>query len=326
MEISLFVEAWNEVAASKILGGLRLVNLNMPFEVYCTISKDAKKGVFIASKYPLLSKSESINSYGISFFQHAQGDLIGYYLFANEELEHEFHHLLKDVLGEQYYLNFKSTPIAIKCFHDRVKNWKLFFKNRAAIGREQIQGVFGELALLKKILSENVDHGKIIEGWKSPSEGIVDYNFSGAGIAIEIKTFNRGSNPFITVSSLEQLSDIPEVDLYLGIVCVADNDNGISIRHVAEEILEILPELSEKVAFKEQLRIYGFQYELLSSFDKYLFECLDCGFYLVDEKFPRIQRKDCHRLVRNAKYELDINSLPAENGKSFDSILKALEI
>jgi hypothetical protein len=163
-----------------------------------------------------------------------------------------------------------------------------------------------------------------LTAWKSPDDEPVDFRFSDCGVAVEVKSSLREDLPRVAISSLEQLGDLPDNDLYL-VVIMARFGTGESVGEIVRRVLVLIPNRSDRELFRDCMIRYGFTDEVLATFENDKFEASDTLCFAVEEGFPRICRADCHVAIRDAKYILDLTSIPAQTALPLLDILTRLK-
>lgn len=190
----------------------------------------------------------------------------------------------------------------------RWKYWKeLFGKRRTTIlEKNEIKGLIGELLELKNHFIPEIGADNAITSWMGPLLGHKDFELSDTWF--EVKTVNEAAIQ-VVISSIEQLE--AEKDGHLVIIRLEDTNplaNGaVSLNRLVLEIMEIIndPETLEK--FRIKLDNVGYEQNPL--YDEICFLYKGTERYVVNDKFPRLRRKEINEAIGNAKYSILFNGI-----------------
>lgn len=215
-----------------------------------------------------------------------------------------FHKLCLDLL--QSTKNLTNEVLAVKTILKRLEKWQHFLKNnRSIIDRKQLQGLIGELYLIKKYLLLNFCATDTLSFWKAPLQSVQDFEID--NMTIEVKT--KSSVNSITISSYEQL--FSELDkLYIFVVTInessKDSEKSFNIFNLIDEILQLIgdDDLSLIDSFYNLLMQYGFIE--LSEYEDLYFTIISDEFYIVKDNFPRII--DIPNGVEKLTYKINLDT------------------
>lgn len=194
-------------------------------------------------------------------------------------------------------------------FLDKVAAWQEFMKKgHKTLTLESQTGLFGELSFLKQLLDLGLKEDAI-KTWDGPMSGLQDFHI-GFG-AVEIKSTVSQDGFMAKIGSLEQLSDSTYKPLYLVGKKLVLSPSGISLPALVDEIREAL-QFDENLLsdFENRLLSSGYLDSYASAYDRQLMVEKSLLFE-VDEDFPRLTPQSVNPLVKSARYEIEISTLPA---------------
>ena len=160
-----------------------------------------------------------------------------------------------------------------------------FAKKRSSIRSEgKLIGLFGELYVLLKILEQNEFLLTSWKGWQG-----FKWDFLNNLIAFEIKTARKTKIPKCKISSLDQLKQPDDGELFLiYIPLFKEEPRGLSFKEIKEKIESIT---SQPHRFNDILKKIGLNPEDESSYkqiESYTIKEDELKIYKVGENFPRI--------------------------------------
>ncbi|WP_159077447.1 PD-(D/E)XK motif protein [Polynucleobacter rarus] len=208
-------------------------------------------------------------------------------------------------------LSTVKGDILLHSFLDRVSAWQDFMKKgRQNLTIESQTGLFGELSFLKDLLGLGLKEGAI-KTWDGPLNGLQDFHI-GFG-AIEVKSTISQDGFIAKIGSLDQLSDSTYKPLYLVGKRLALSPNGTTLPMLIDEIrIALAGDLSLLSNFESRLLRSGYLDTHSGAYDRFLVVEKSL-MYEVDEDFPRLTPQLVNPLVKSARYEIDISSLPAKS-------------
>lgn len=185
-------------------------------------------------------------------------------------------------------LGIDDEAFALKVLKRRFITWKKLFQKTSArdISRERLMGIFGELLVLKDIISPEFGVNTAIQAWGGPNMQSKDFTVNNTWY--EVKTIGANSDN-IHISSLTQLSsDVPGHLIVVRVETVSPefNKNSFSIIDIIKQILiQISDESIENILIRkiQDLGIDVFGKETAKKFDV---KSLDS--YTVSDDFPKI--------------------------------------
>ena len=195
-------------------------------------------------------------------------------------------------------------------FLDRVSAWQEFMKKgRQSLTIESQTGLFGELSFLKDLLDLGLKD-EAIKTWDGPLNGLQDFHI-GFG-AVEVKSTVSQDGFIAKIGSLDQLSDATYKPLYLVGKKLALSPSGMSLPALINEIRKALGDDQGLLQnFQDRLLRSGYLDAHSGAYDR-LLRVEKSLVYEVDEYFPRLTPQLVNPLVKSARYEIDISSLPTK--------------
>lgn len=191
--------------------------------------------------------------------------------------------------------------------------WEQFFEriHNSPLSKSVLQGLFGELLFLQKILFQGGEEQQIhaLDGWYGTDYSKKDFQYKKD--FIEIKTSLKKKPYSIRVSSDTQLEKPADYRLFLCCYMLdVDKQLGKSVKNIIEEIQDILLEYP-KTIFKEKLLKIGVISDLLHPDMLELYSVSDVLAYKIKEDFPLINVAVLPSAVFNVDYSLSLDECNA---------------
>lgn len=201
-----------------------------------------------------------------------------------------------------------GSQLAISNALVRWKYWKEMFgkKKSNVLDKMEIKGLIGELLELRDYFM--VEHGETvaIQGWMGPLLGHKDFEI--ANTWYEIKSVNENAVQ-VNISSLEQLES--DVDGHLIIERLEETSSvsnlSINLNQVVLSVINRIEDPENMELFQTRLDNMG--YAVDQEYDNYNFIFKGRQSYIVNELFPRLQRKDVNQSIGNAKYTIMLDGI-----------------
>jgi len=187
--------------------------------------------------------------------------------------------------------------------------WEQFFEriNIKPLSKIVLQGLFGELLFLKKVLMRGGEELQVqaLNGWYGVDYSKKDFQYQRD--FIEIKTSLKKKPYSIWVSSDTQLEKPADYRLFLCCYMLeVDKQLGKSVKNLIEEIQDILLEYP-KTIFKEKLMKIGVISELLAPDMLEFYSVSDVLVYEVKDGFPLIDVSVLPTAIFNVEYALALD-------------------
>ena len=203
----------------------------------------------------------------------------------------------------------------------QIELWRQFFADVAnyALSDNRQTGLFGELTMLKMLITSGMDVAAGVTAWTGASAKNQDFEFKRA--AIEVKSTTSVDATEIFISNLRQLDTTGLDCLYLARIALdvrQGNDNTL-VALIADLRDRVLSEASQhKVDFEQKLLCAGYHDKYEDNYINRAYTLRDASFYLVRKDFPRIEQSELPHGVGRVKYS--INLQVCEKHKEVDEI------
>lgn len=230
-------------------------------------------------------------------------------ILSDNELLDIFILFIEDLVNELELLNEESeVPLVL---NTRVNYWgKLFGKIKSnLLSPERQRGLYGELHILKTLLSRSSDHAKVVAAWTGP-EG-TQQDFTNVANGIEVKS-SKATNPFINVNSEHQLDWKIFDSLYLSVVHLDEVNKGVdTLFRMISSITDIIKNQPKLIdLFNDKLSRVGVEYGTYEEYNTLGFVIRKVYFFKVEQGFPAITRETVdNNAIHNIKYQIDISAM-----------------
>ncbi len=219
----------------------------------------------------------------------------------DNSMEGIFFKFCDDLVETTRPLTEENESIGMSLVCKRYNLWKkLFYKlNQKTLSENQQMGLIAELLFLKDDLFKKYEHRDAIAAWAGCDKTHKDFSIGDDWY--EIKS-SKASELTVKISSLEQLdADAPGALVCYEFEKMSEEYNGITLNTVVNEVFSILGEEDESF-FLDKLKASG--YEVSDEYDKCCFRNVSKYYYNVDDKFPRVTKKNLPASVVKVQYEI----------------------
>lgn len=227
-----------------------------------------------------------------------------YFTLKDKRFNEIFALFCKDLIDKSWKINEDNS---FDFVFERYEQWRSMFKDQPeAFNKKQIQGLLGELIILRDVMIPNYGEIAALEAWMGSIFGKQD--FVCKDMWYEVKSVLEG-NDVITVTSAEQLDRFDSGRLV--VVCFRQSNKesrlGISIDTVYDELVSVFDNLRSKAILDQKL--YALGYEELSEYSEYIFELKNITQYTVGDGFPRIVRSNLAQGICNVNYGINLGQI-----------------
>lgn len=210
-------------------------------------------------------------------------------------------------------------------FLARIRAWQDFMRRDGdgVLSPEAEVGLFGELELLRTLVSAGVPAAVVVDAWEGPLDGVQDFKI-GTG-AIEVKSTVSSSSFTALVGSLDQLDDSLIQPLFLAGVRLELTTSGRTLPEQVDEIrIQMSGEPVARVAFDNRMIFGGY---LAIAAERYTRKFSRTGIRIlkVSEGFPRLTRANVAIEIRKVRYEIDLD-LVSTSGVEIEDVLRQLGV
>ena len=273
-----------------------------PLEVYVP-NGTINELLLLSDTEPPEVKSSKFVDVRVSF-RNTDKKYLQKYVLLNDDYLSVFKCFYDDVFE---YTKHADPRNGAEVIAERFTAWKnLFSPLPRGLKENEIQGLIGELITLEEMIEKRGEKESVV-AWMVAKLGKRDFVFSEEWM--EVKTILSGV-PTVKISSVEQLDT-----QYNGILRIitlektsVNNEKRLTLNIMCERILNSLKHESNRCVFRDimqdKYKCPGQQY------DAYSYVFVKSEDYRVNEKFPRIRRKDLGDAIAGVKYEITINMLP----------------
>lgn len=200
-------------------------------------------------------------------------------------------------------------------FIARIRAWQNFMQRgkEGLLGFESEVGLYGELLMLEALLDSDFPPDRAVNSWVGPCDGLQDFMI-GTG-AIEVKTTTAVGIFPAWISSLEQLDDSLCQPLFLAAIRICQIETGSRLPDRIGNIRAILQTASSpEVLLDFDLRLLqaGYYDNYSNSYVR-KFGYVGTRIIHVDVGLPRLVRSTIPPGILRARYEIDIESISAED-------------
>lgn len=176
------------------------------------------------------------------------------------------------------------------------------------LGPQQLTGLFGELLILKDIVTHDPSGG--IDTWTGPDKK--QHDFTGNAAAIEVKTTTVREGRIVEVHGVEQLEAPADGALFLAFVRLDVDPNGTPVPALVDEILALG---AERRPFLGLLSRAGYDPTKTLEYASPAFIPRERRLYAVTTGFPRVVGSSFvdRRLppgVLRLRYDIDLTGEP----------------
>ncbi len=212
-----------------------------------------------------------------------------------------------DIISTLGGLQSADDERRFQVFLARIMAWQDFMKRGGdgTLGPEAEIGLFGELELLRDLISVGLYAPAAVEAWQGPLDGVQDFAL-GTG-AIEVKSTVSPSGFPLTVGSLDQLDDSLVRPLFLAGIRLVLDISGRTLPEQVRELRDLLHETPTALGmFDSRILHAGFLDAVAERYSR-RFSRLSVRIVSVSENFPRLTRANVAIEIRKARYELDLD-------------------
>jgi hypothetical protein len=225
-------------------------------------------------------------------------------LLKNTQHQDVFATLCEDLINGIASIN--DDEQVVKELLNRLEKWKSLFDKATLDGltADEQRGLFGELYFLRKWISGINNFQNSIDSWVGPEKAIRDFQLS--DWALEVKTTHGNNHQKIQISSERQLDTANLNTLILFHLSLeVQQQNGETLSNITEEIIELLKhEIASQTQFKLKLLQAGYFNHHRHLYTSKGYQIRNENYYLVNNKFPRIEEKDIRKGVGDVKYSI----------------------
>jgi Putative PD-(D/E)XK family member, (DUF4420) len=220
-------------------------------------------------------------------FQTLPGGPILYLRLKDNAQIELFETLCRDVMaaGEMA----QTEPEALERALGRTFRWHYLMRGGKAevLSEEGQKGLIGEIEVLK-LLIPVLGAKAALAGWTGPSGSPKDFELSAD--CIEVKARRGASQPFVRITSENQLADVPDRRLWLAVLAVdkVQAPHGLTLTERVREATALLETTDPSAIMDWDLHLADAGFDMLHDYSPWRWIVAAPDFHAVVEGFPRI--------------------------------------
>ncbi|MDO4856610.1 MAG: PD-(D/E)XK motif protein [Thermoguttaceae bacterium] len=245
----------------------------------------------------IVPPQSEFEGYGIALCRKREGGLELFTLMSED--------LLRLLLQQTQHPTKNCTEV----FLQRIYAWQKFMQSESSrhLSTEQVRGLWGELEFIRRLVENGVPLRTAIQTWRGPLNNLHDFQFASAHV--EIKTSCNENGFAVFIGSLEQLTPVNGVPLYLSAFRLETAENGLNLAEQIEEIDQLIGDDSQtQILFDSLLLNVGY---LAKDAERYAdkFRVQKAVLYPVDDQFPCLTRHNVPVTIASARYTLQLEQM-----------------
>ena len=210
----------------------------------------------------------------------------------------------------------------MQAFVRRLEHWESLLSSFSPEGMSSTarQGLFGELHVLRYLLTSGTDPGRALAAWVGPLRQPQDLIVPGVGAA-EVKTLAYGSST-IRISSAAQLDETPFSRLFLVAIHLGPPDQpGETLPMIVKDLmLHLIPSPGAPERLDLRLREAGYLDVQAALYQDTAYSVKSAELLVVEDDFPRLRQADLPPALGDLTYSLNLTGL-ASYGRPFSDLL-----
>ena len=280
----------------------RRINAQHPLDIYLGYNNKGCKSMVVTENSPavIIRSTKIIETNAV---RRTDGKIALEFALLDDMFSNIFYKFCEDTI---YSSSAVTKENAIKFFVDRWDAWRLMFQNakNEYLDDMEIMGLLGELLFIEKTMQPRYGMSRTISSWEGPLGGAKDFVIDETWY--EIKA-SLSSTQTVKIASLEQLDSerlgrlvVIKVDKTNG-----ENNNGINLNMQVDKVRNNIKDIKILNDYIQKLTRVGYFCD-----DYYTTKCFEyrgMKEYIVDENFPRIQRKNIDRKIVKVQYEISLS-------------------
>jgi hypothetical protein len=217
--------------------------------------------------------------------------------------------LVKDIL--KHVFQQESQYSSVQALIARLNRWQNFLRTYTPgmLSDQERLGLYGELWLIKKLISEVDNTAALIKAWVGPAGANQDFQF--AECAIEVKTTSGGPHEVISISNVRQLDTTGINMLYLYHLTLDIRTGGIqSLPELVSEVRVLLRDKGEGILdiFNDKLMEARYIDSMSAYYEDRKYSVRHERIYEVTDGFPKITEQDLMPGVGDVRYTIAISA------------------
>ena len=193
----------------------------------------------------------------------------------------------------------------LRQFLARLSDWQQLLRRLGPQGlsREGQQGLWGELWVLRDVVSPVTGLCEAIESWRGPMGADQDFQLS--RLCVEVKTSSASTLDRVQISNERQLEVPPGMALLLVALSLdARPSHGETLPDIVQAVRSEASNLGCLSALDARLELSGYQREHAVFYEELGYAVRSFAPFRVEEGFPRIVSGDLRTGVRDVHYSI----------------------
>lgn len=193
----------------------------------------------------------------------------------------------------------------LRQFLARLSDWQQLLRRLGPQGlsREGQQGLWGELWVLRDIVSPVAGLCEAIGSWRGPMGADQDFQLS--RLCVEVKTSTASTLDRVEISSERQLEAPSEMILLLVALSLdARPEHGETLPEIVQALRSEASSLGCLSVFDARLELSGYQREHAASYEGIGYVVRSFAPFKIEEGFPRIVSDDLRTGVADVHYSI----------------------
>jgi hypothetical protein len=215
-----------------------------------------------------------------------------------------------NVLRHLEHLGGVTPRATLDAFFVRVREWQEFMANhrRKPLSTEKQAGLMGELLMLEALVRHTGSALVALDSWQGPLNAAQDFHVDSG--AIEVKSTAKATGFIARINSIDQL-DSERWPMFLCATRFGEDEAGETLTQCANRLRETMEGSGVRKQFDALLLLSRYMDEHA---DRYTRKLLvgDALCFRVEGDFPCLRRATLPCQIRNAQYDIDIESLDDE--------------
>lgn len=286
------------------VGTFKRINAIHPLDIYIGHNSKGNKTLVIV-EFGQIEEVESTRMIDVIFTKRTDNKLSLSFSLLDDSMQDMFYSFCEDIIESS-----KNTEKekAIQFVIRRWKDWINLFKNpyTTILTENEIRGLIGELIFLNEFIFEKYGLDKGLKSWIGSSKAHKDFEIEDTWY--EIKTI-RENSLIVKIHSIEQL-DAKNIGNLILIRLEPSNtsiNEYIDLNRYVEKIKNKLIDDQQQMLFLEKLKEVGYFYT--EEYDKYIYSLKKIERYTVNDKFPKITKKELRDEIVRVSYDIEIDSI-----------------
>lgn len=226
-----------------------------------------------------------------------------------------------NILRHLEHLGGVTPRATLDAFFVQVREWQEFMANqrRKPLSTEKQAGLMGELIMLEALIGHTGSALVALDSWQGPLKAAQDFHVDSG--AFEVKSTAKTQGFIARINSIDQL-DSERWPMFLCAIRFAEDEAGETLTQCVNRLREIMDGSGVRKQFDALLLLSRY---LDDHADRYTRKLLsgDVQCFRVEEGFPCLRRATLPGQIRNAQYDLDIESLD-ETPQSMEMMFQML--